>query len=60
VKESTVYQSLREEIIEELHREIALRLIKAGMPLETIAGVIDLSIDQLQPLQAAGTPPPEA
>jgi predicted transposase YdaD len=60
VKESTVYQSLREEILEEKTRQIALKMVQRGMPLEAIADITDLSIAQIQQLQATGTPPPES
>lgn len=52
LEETRVYQEAQEEKA----KMIALKLLRKNLPLETIAEVTELSIDQLQQLQADQPP----
>ena len=59
VQESVTYRSILRKGAEQNMREVALKLIQEGMPLEAIVRVTSLSIDQIHQLQATGSPPQE-
>lgn len=51
MRESVIYQDILEEGKAEALLEVAINLFKTGMPLEQIATLTGLSIDQLQYLK---------
>jgi predicted transposase YdaD len=51
MQESTVYRSIQRESQEENSREIALNLLRRGVPIDIIAPSTGLSIQQVQQLQ---------
>jgi predicted transposase/invertase (TIGR01784 family) len=55
MKESVTYQAIQAETTEQNMRQVALTLLHEGVALETIARATQLSIAQIQQLQATGS-----
>ncbi len=61
MRESVIYQDIllegKAEGKAEALQEVAMNLLNTGMPIEQVARVTGLSVEQLQALQAEGNPP---
>jgi predicted transposase/invertase (TIGR01784 family) len=60
VQESVTYRSIIRKGAEQTMREVALKMLEEAIPLDTIARVTGLSIDQIHQLQTTGAQSTEA